>query len=64
MWTILATRPFAISFKDPCDNEMFPSPREGVLTIEQDEWDHQRARWTDGLSSVNIDVAFAWEQMS
>jgi hypothetical protein len=63
MWTILATRPFSMSFTDPCGNDLFPTVAEGVLTVEQDEWDHQRARWTDGVSSVKIDVAYAWEQM-
>lgn len=52
-----------MSFTDPCGNDLFPTVAEGVLTVEQDEWDHQRARWTDGVSSVKIDVAYAWEQM-
>lgn len=63
MWTILQTRSFALSFTDPCGHAMFSTPTEGVLSIEEDEWGSQRARWTDGFSSVKIDVAYAWAQM-
>lgn len=59
MWTILATKSVTISE----DGNLFPVCTTGVLSIEQNEWDQQRARWTDGFRSVKVDVAYAWAMM-
>lgn len=62
MWVILQTKRM-VRIVD--NGFVTPTYIEGVLSIEEDDqWGRQRARFTDGVNSENVDVAWAWEQMS
>ncbi len=61
MWSILHTQPM-VRIVD--NGFIVPTYVRGVLSIEEDEqWGHQRARFTDGVNSETVDVAWAWAQM-